>query len=166
MYSNTSNWTDLRKKPWELFGCHTALLVLLQSVLGIVIQHLRRENLMQKFKDPLGKTFFWQYFWNLCYWTERVATWFDAVLHYPALMRPWLEYCTQVCGPQHRKDVELLKKVQKRAMKMIQRLECISCEDRLKELGLLSLEKKAAGIPCCGLATFWTEIKGNAFLRG
>ena len=30
---------------------------------------------------------------------------------YSALMRPWLEYCIQVCSSMHRKDVELLEKV-------------------------------------------------------
>ena len=31
---------------------------------------------------------------------------------YSALMRPYLVYCVQALGPQHRKDAELLEKVQ------------------------------------------------------
>ncbi|GAB0185042.1 hypothetical protein GRJ2_000969500 [Grus japonensis] len=58
------------------------------------------------------------------------------------LVRPHLQYCIQLWGPQYRKRHGPVGASPEEAMKMTKGLEHLCYEDRLRELGLFSLEKR------------------------
>ena len=69
---------------------------------------------------------------------QRVIKFLDLLL-YKAIVRPHLEYCIQAWRPYHKKDVDMLERIQRRATKIIPELRDLSYEERLKECGLTTL---------------------------
>ena len=61
---------------------------------------------------------------------------------FSVLVMPYLEYCIRIWSPQCRRDLDPLEHNQRRATQMIHEIEHLSYEDRLRELGLFSLEER------------------------
>ena len=57
-------------------------------------------------------------------------------------VRPHLEFSTSVWSPWNQADIVLLENVQKQAVRMISGLASKEYIDRLKEIGLWTLEKR------------------------
>ena len=59
-------------------------------------------------------------------------------------VRPHLQFCVQLWGPQHRRDRDLLERVQRRDTIMVRGMEHLSYEGRLRALGLFSWRREGS----------------------
>ena len=61
---------------------------------------------------------------------------------YKTIVRPHLEYCTPAWSPHYKKDKELLERVQHRFTRFFKHLRKLEYTDRLRSLGMWSLEER------------------------
>ena len=61
---------------------------------------------------------------------------------YCTYVRPHLDYCLQAVGPHMKQDVQILEKTQRRATKLVKGLSCLTYQERLQKLSLLSIKDR------------------------
>jgi hypothetical protein len=66
----------------------------------------------------------------------------DFLMIYKTYIRPHVEYCIQVWSPHLKKDIQCLEKVQRSATRLVPSLRKLTYEERLRRLGLTTLEKR------------------------
>lgn len=103
--------------------------VIISSNLKVANQCLEARNKANKMLGIINR--------NVIYKSKEVIS-----KLYNSYVRPVLEYCAQVWAPYLRKDIDMLERVQRRATRMISGFEGKSYEERLKDLGMFSVERR------------------------
>ena len=83
---------------------------------------------------------------------------------YKAIVRPHLEYCIQAWRPYRKKDIDKLERIQRRATKMIPELRDLSCESRLLQCGLTTLETEDQ-IEVFKIVNAYEDVDRNMFFK-
>ena len=61
---------------------------------------------------------------------------------YQSLVRPHLDYCSQIWNPHYVKDIKLIEGVQRRATELVESVKDLHYDERLNTLGLMRLDKR------------------------
>ena len=87
---------------------------------------------------------------------------------YKAIVRPHLQYCIEAWRPYHKKDIDKLGRVKRRASNLIPELEHLCYERRLLECRLTTLEtRRLRGdlIEVLKILNEYEDIDSNIFLN-
>jgi len=70
----------------------------------------------------------------------------ETIIHlYKSVVRPHLEYCSQIWSSHYKKDIKLIEGVQCRATKLVDGMRDLHYEERLTRLNLMKLENRRHG---------------------
>jgi len=83
---------------------------------------------------------------------------------YKSLVRPHLDYCSPVWNPHYSKDIHLLERVQHRFTHLFSELRSLPYEERLRQLGLWSLEERRNRTDLIELFKLVKGISGTALI--
>ena len=89
---------------------------------------------------------------------------------FKSIVRPHIEYASSVWSPVFKKDMIALENVQRRATKLVKSIAHLSYSDRLRKLGLPSLEYRRKGrmlyksIKSSTISTRWTKVSSSLAL--
>ena len=87
---------------------------------------------------------------------------------YKSIVRKNFEYCIQAWRPYHKKDIDKLERIQRRATKMIPELRDLSYESCLLQCGLTTLEiRRLRGdqIEVLKIVNGYEDVDRNMFFK-
>ena len=87
---------------------------------------------------------------------------------YKPIVRPHLEYCIQAWRPYHKKDIDKLERIQRKATKMIPEFRDFSFESRLLQCVLTTIETrtlKGDQIEVFKIVNGYEDVDRNMFFK-